>query len=720
MTVQGRIGLTAAVSVFALTLTPPPMAWAQTPGDDDPAVLDTVVTTAQKRETRLLDTPISITALDGDELLKNNVVDMRDIQFLAPGVHVGEFFGKSLITIRGIGNDTSSISADPGVAVHQDGFYLARRLYQSGAFYDVERIEVMRGPQGTIYGRNATGGNINVITKSPTPEFEANGRITVGNYDLIATEGAISGPVLGESVMGRIAFKTNDHDGYTPNLFNNERYDDSDESNVRAKLLFAPTGNLNIELAADSRKVGGFGAITPVQRFDPNVPTPQEAAGGIIATGRAVNHDHRKNWDADIWGISGRVTYDFGEISLVSITAYREMDTTLAYDIDGTDLDGAAFDPAEDNQTQFTQELNLVSDGSGAFNWVIGAFYFEEKADSLVEVPFPLMPAAAAGLTGSIDTTSYAVFADATYDLTDRLQLTTGFRWGEDEKDLTENYFVGDTNGFLALAAKLNDTWSSFTPRAALTYFLNDNSSVYFTYSEGFKSGGFNMFGFQGVGYDPEEVKNYELGWKTTVFNNRVSANTSIFQMDYTDLQVFQIQDFFPLITNAAEARIRGLEFDGAALLTDTLKIDGNLTYLDAEFEEYIAPDPARGGAEFDLSGNRMMATPEWSVNIGAEYTAEIGSWGTITSRGEYAYKSEVFFRPFNLEQSRQDAYSTYNARVTFEPLDGNWNFSIWGKNLTDELVAGKIQIGGAVLGSPIETQYLPPRTFGVAVGYNF
>ncbi len=683
------------------------------------ASMDEIVVTAQKRESTIKETPMAVTALSGDELRQNGVQDFRDIQYLAPSVHIGEFFNKTLITVRGIGNDTSSISADPGVAVHSDGVYLGRRLYQSAAFLDVERIEVLRGPQGTLYGRNATGGALNVISRSPTDDFEAYARVGVGNYRLVTSEGAVSGPIVSDKVKARLAFKTRDHRGYTPNLFNGERYDDADEALVRLRVLFEPTDNFTIDLSGDYRRVGGFGAITPDSRFDPATPTPQELAGGTIASGRRVNHDFRKDYDAEMYGTSATLEWDFGAVSLKSVSAYRELSSVLVYDIDGSDFDGAAFDPAAEFQSQVSQELNLVGDTNGV-DWVLGAFFFREDGSTEVDIPFPLMPAAAAGLTGEIDTTSYAVFGDATWHATDKLDLTFGIRWGRDKKRVVENFFGGGLGGPLFLTAELDDSFSSTTPRGAVSYAITENINAYATVSRGFKAGGFNMFGFQGESFSPEKVTNYEIGLKTDFFDRRLVSNISFFRMDYTDLQVFQIQNFLPLVTNAAEATINGIEFEMLAQPVENFLINTTVTYLDAEFDEYSAPDPARGGAVFDLSGNRLTATPEWAVNVAPQYTIPLPNVGSLTLRGEYSYKSEIFFRPFNLEQSRQEGQHNLNGRLTFETEDERWEVTAWVKNATDELTAGKIQIGGAVLGSPIETQYLPPRTFGVTLGFKY
>jgi iron complex outermembrane receptor protein len=677
-----------------------------------------VVVTAQRRETALQDTPIAISALDGEALQARGVADMRDIQQLVPGIHVGEFFGSTLVTVRAIGNDTSGVSADPGVAVHQDGVYLARRLYQSGAFFDVERIEVLRGPQGTLYGRGATGGAVNIMTRAPTPEFEGYGRLTLGNYNLVVTEGAVSGPIFGSKVLGRVAFKTRDHEGYTPNLFNGQRYDDADEADARVRLRFLPTETLQIDLSADVRTVGGYGGITPDRRFDPAIATPQELAGGVFAPGRAVNHDHPKSYDAEYLGGSLNVTWDLGDLTLTSLSAARRMKSTLVYDIDGTQIAGAGFDPSIEKQDQLSQELTLSRTG-GDLEWVAGLFWFDEDADGLLNIPFPLSPNSAAGLIDGVRTTAIAIYGDATWHAGDKLDLTVGARWGRDSKRADEAFYFGGVSGPLLLADSLKEDWTSFTPRAAVTYRLTSDVSAYATVSRGFKPGGFNVWGFQGVAYEPETVTNYEIGLKTAFADPRLTANVSLFRMDYEDLQVFQIQEFLPLITNAAEATIDGAEAEVTFATRGGLSLNGAVTWLDANFDRYQAPDPARGGQVFDLAGNRLTATPKWAVNLGAEYALGLRG-GQLLFGVDYSYKSRIYFRAFNDLSSAQKAYGLWNGRVAWRPDGAGWEASIWVRNATDELVAGRINVGGAVLGSPVETQYLPPRTYGVTLGMSF
>lgn len=689
-------------------------AWAQ----DASSQVEEVVVTAQRRDTALQETPISITALGGDLLEDRGIEDMRDIQLLAPGIHVGEFFGSALITVRAIGNDTSSISADPGVAVHVDGVYLARRLYQTGAFFDIERIEVLRGPQGTLYGRGATGGAINILTRAPTEELEGYARVTLGNYNLVMTEGAISGPLFGSDVLGRLAFKTNDHEGYTPNIFNGDAYDDADEVDVRGRLRFQPSDTLRIDLSVDYRTVGGFGGITPDRRFDPLTPTPQELAGGVFATGRRVNHDYRKSYDAEYLGGSLKVDWEVGGFKLSSLTAARRLESTLVYDIDGTQIAGAAFDPYFEGQEQFTQEFTVSRSGE-RFDWVTGLFYFHEQADATMNIPFPLDPLSAAGLVGDVRTEAFAVYGDLTYHVSERLELTVGARWGRDEKRAREAFYFGGIGGPLLLSDELEADWTAFTPRAALTFEFSSDVTGYLSVSQGFKPGGFNVWGFQGAPYDPEKVTNYEVGLKTFLLDRSLMANLSVFQMDYAELQVFQIQNFLPLITNAAEATIKGAELEFAYRPIQALSFNGTVTYLDATFDSYSAPDPARGGQVFDLAGNRLTATPEWAINLGAQYTAEVEG-GVVTFGVDYGYKSKHYFRPFNDEASAQDAYGLWNARVGYKPDAAGWEVSAWIRNATDELVAGRINVGGAVLGSPVESQYLPPRTYGVTIGMRF
>ncbi|MBU1375449.1 MAG: TonB-dependent receptor [Alphaproteobacteria bacterium] len=686
-----------------------------------PLQVEEVIVTAERREASLQDTPIAVTSISGAQFNAGPPVDMRSLQYLAPSLQVGEWFGKTMVTLRGIGNDQVGISADPGVAVHVDGVYMAQRAYLSGALYDIQRAEVLRGPQGTLYGRNATGGVTNFITRDPTVEPQGYAGVTVGNYDLVSVQGAFGGALVGETLLGRVAFKTKKHDGYTPNLFNGQRYDDADESSVRAKLKWLAGERLTVDLQADYHKAGGFGSILVVDRFVPEsgpgagvpIPTFSETQGGLVPYGRrAVNHNDELHSFTKAKGVSAKVTWDLGPATLTSLTSYRKLRSYLSYDTDDSQLPLAKFDPADERTHQTTQEFDLASNGNGPLRWILGAFYWREQGDASLLIGQAPVLGGNLPLQAKIGSSSYAVFGEATFEVSDRLKVTGGLRYNRDEKKIAECFVP-------LFCSSDREGWDSLTPRGTITFQPNDDLTLYATVSRGFKAGGFNIFGFQAP-YDPEKVTNYEAGLKSQLFDRRLQANFAVFRMDYSGLQVFQVANLLPVVTNAASATIDGVESDFKARLTPNFSIDGNATYLKAQYDDYDFPDPTLGNAVVDVSGRTLTATPKWALNLGAEFELPLEGWGRAILRGEYSYKSRMYFRPTNDRSTSQGGYDLFNARLTLVPDAGHWTFIAWGQNLTDEDVYGKRQLGAGAYGFPVLSQFLPPRTYGVTAQFEF
>ncbi len=687
---------------------------------DSSFILEEIIVTATRRETGMQDIPMSINAFSGERIKEGGVQNLVDLQQMAAGVHVAKIIGTTRVAIRGIGSNLDSAGAESGAAVYRDGVYLAQRTDLGMGFFDVERIEVLRGPQGTLYGRNATGGAISIISGRPTSEFEAGGELTYGNYDLFRTEGYVSGPLLGDKVLARFAFGTGDNDGYTPNIYDGRTYNNEDYAGARASFTFLPTDRLTIDVKADAARDDGVTLLT-VARGRANLPIGFEELGGILPEGRAINQNSTNASDKEAWGLSGQIEQAFDTATLRSVTAYRKVTTSSAFDLDGGDADILATINTAGFR-QFSQEITLASTGDSDLNWLLGGYYFNGRETGTSEVPIPVLGFTIFGEIAGIKTDAYSGFAEINYMAVENLTLTVGGRFSYEKKSI-------DQSSSTAGSETLEDSWNNFSPSASLHYDISDDISAYTTFSKGFKAGGFNAAVFQGRAYEPEKVTNYEFGLKTSLLDGRLQANLSAFYMDYSNLQVL-VRRLGPggttinAVDNAASAIIKGIEFDFVARPTDRLKLDGNLAYLDATFDEYLANDRHRGNEAFDVSGNQIPNAPEFSFNLGVTYDQPIGDWGIARLHGDYAYSGRIFFSPFGFDSplESQKAYSLVNASIALEPNDSVWRIKAWVKNLTDELVAGRVaEVPPGGLTGPLQSiAYQTPRTYGVTVSFTF
>ncbi len=683
------------------------------------AQIEEITVTATKRAANMQDIPISINAFDGDRLASSGIDDLRDLQFIAAGVQIGGTGPNTNVTIRGVGGDQLTPGSSSGVAVHLDGIYLSQKSMLNTALFDIERIEILRGPQGTLYGRNATGGSINIVSKAPNVDETAGIKMTVGNYDLIESEGYLNG-AISENLTARLAGKIVKRDGYTADDFADNDLDHADSRSIRGKLRYEPTDSFTLDITADYTKDKSFPAPI-VSRGFADVPTVGEIFGGTLSTGRRRNADVRERQEIEAWGVSVRSEWDLGSSVLTSLTGYRDTEYDEILDGDGTEVN--AFSGGNFRQSeQFSQEFNLSSSDAETFDWIVGAFLFYEDESFDFITPVPALGFTFIGGAPDIESTAYALFAEVTYPISDRLTAIVGARYSYEEKEMEE---FGGLVGALDFD-ELEDDWTSFTPKVSLTYAYNDDVNVYATISRGFKAGGFNATLLQGDGFGPEKVINYEVGLKSTLLDRRLRTNVSLFHMDYEDLQV-QVQRVNPLtgiattaIDNAAEATIRGLELELQAQVTDSFSFDGNVSYLDATYDDYTAVDGLRGGASFDLSGGNLQSAPEWSASLGLQFDTDIENWGSITARGEYNFQDEMSFSPFGDDLRSQGSNYRVNLHVAFESADGRWSMAVFGNNITDERAARFLFISPPTAGL-LKSEYLhSPRTYGASLGYSF
>lgn len=727
----------SAVVFLTVAFGLPISAAAAESGGAAPQMIEELVVTAEKRQESLQDIPASISAFSGDRIAQSGARSIVDVQFLAAGLNFGQDRAGVLRTsIRGI---SSNVGPESAVAVHLDGVYLGNRYDQVGAFFDVKRMEVLRGPQGTLYGRNATGGALNIITNDPTASSEAGAQITYGNYSLLETEGYASGPLLGDRVLGRVAFKTSDLPGYGRNLFSGEKVNGNLSSSGRAKLDIRVTDDLIVKLSADYARNQSTYA-DEVSRIFSAVPLMPEARGQFEATGFDSNRNRANYQDARAWGGSAKVEWDLGYATVTSLTGYRRVDKDGAVDIDGTPEDAGYWRTAHQRNNEVSQEVNVASAAESKLRWIVGAFYYRNNLGQFNDIPLPLLNSATASPEIfsnliSYRTNAYAFYGQATYPIFENLKLTLGGRYSDEKNHDLETRQV--LPGAMTTLDASNSS-HAFTPRVSLEWHVTDDVNAYATYAKGFKSGGFNPGTNDPSNFRPEHVANYEVGLKSMFLDRRVLLNLAAFYMKYDDLQVSTrvlIPPGTPAtrVVNAASATIKGVEAEFRASAGAHLSFDGNLAYLDARYDDFNqASDPVGattypfdvppGARARSATGNQMMGAPKWSVNAGAEYAFDLADWEGAF-RLEYAYQSTVYFTPWeDLRGAKQGPAGVINARLTLNSADEDWSVSFWGRNLTDERIYSNLAEfnDGAFTGLFRSATYRPPRTFGVTVGKHF
>ncbi len=667
------------------------------------SLFDEIVVTAEKRESNLQDTPLSVSALSGEVMANIGIRTIEDFQFFVPGITVTND-SMAIVNIRGIGTSAFGVATDPSVTVYVDGIYQPRPTTGYQDMFDIERVELLRGPQGVLFGRNSTGGTLNIVSKEPSDEFEGVLGVTFGNLDKRTFSGTMSGS-LSDKVRGRLTLLKNDRDGIYTDIVTGDEYQDQDTFAGRATLAYDVTDNFELVLRGDFNieRETGFPAVRATYAQD------IIDAGATIPTGDLeVAFDTKPVSDTDVWGVSAAATWTGESLGLKSFTAYRESDVNQVIDADGTDLFIFDIGFREDSKS-FSQELQLFNVNPGRLEWIAGLFFLNEDGvggiDLLFQDPQILIPE-------SNITNAYAAFGQGAFSITDRLRVTAGIRYSYEKKEYN---FSTSVNGTEVDSGSPTADFDAWTPRFALDYDVADNVLAYASATRGFKSGGFQL-GDAGA-FEPEFLWSYEAGVKSALFDQRLRANFGVFYYDYTNLQVVEFVGGVATTSNAGQATVKGVEAEFVARVTDGLDLNATVAYLDAEYDVFF-----EGGEDF--SGNRLANAPDWSYSLGAQYTVDLGNAGEIMLRGDFAWRDTVDFKRNNLPQFRSDTYSLVNARVSYISPNELWELSVYGTNLTDNryatyITVGRNAAGEADLSVPV-TVLGSPRQYGVQLRRNF
>ncbi len=714
------------------------MAAAQT-NDDSGFAIEEIIVTAQKREQSLQEVPLAVTAIGAAQLREARITGVADVAMRTPNFSVTEYsLGQPGLSIRGIVSNEDGAAGDNSVAVFLDGVYLARGSSQLTDLYDLERIEVLRGPQGTLWGKNATAGAVSIVTRRPDENFRASIEATAGNLGRAEVKGLVSGAV-GESTYGSISFSHRERDGHTTNQLTGEEMMNEDATSARAKLLFVPSDTLEIlfgadfttnDLAGDARIPIG-GAAGPIAN----------AAGGGENNPRVSLADNPGFSDRDVWGLSANIQWSAGIGDLTSITAYREAE--FSHLADPLGMNPAMFfiegiDGEEETSEQFSQEFRLTNE-TDTLRWVTGFYYLNEDAKRIETIDPELLPPLTPLPIRSVnifdqanETDSFAIFGDLTFFLSDQWNLNIGLRYTDEEKNYTHSSadsFIGPLLGG-AIPAPLpgslqqelftinaTESWDAVTGRIAVDYTVNDDIMVFGSVARGFKSGGFpgqpDTAEAASTPFDPEFNLSYEAGIKSMWADNRFLLNANVFFMDYDDIQVTTLvstptNPVGSLITsNAGAAEIKGLEVEWTWQLSEAVSLYGMYAYLDTEVTEAV--DTA-------VIGSKMQNAPENKFSFGTELNYPVGANSEITARASYSYQDDLADGNTDDPSTFIPSHEVIDARIAYSNLEKGFEVAVWGKNLADEtyrIQAFSVAGGGFAL-------FAPPRTYGVTVSWRY
>jgi iron complex outermembrane receptor protein len=671
---------------------------------DNPAPGDDIVVTAQRRASTQQRTPASIQVISGAELQSKSITTIDQIASLTPGLKVDNNAGRGYVYIRGIGTDSVGIGVDPSVATYLDGVYSPRGNAVFGGIWDIDHIEVLKGPQGTLYGRNATGGAILTITKQPTlGTITGYGLASYGNLDRKRVEGALNVP-LGDKVALRVSGMYLDDDGYMNNLFSGKKVGDQTIRGGRATLLIEPTDDLKITLSGYySRQTGSRGATF---KLDTSQPSPTLVANPTITvpTGRYDgNYNLANSAELTMGGASATIDYVRGPVAVRSVTGFVSTRSNRVLDFDATQLLVNETYLGLEKSKAYSQSLQFNNADAGTFNWMAGLDYEHEDLSADIRSRFNNRADRILQATNNVDAMS--AFIDLNYEVLPGLRVLGGVRYSTEDKSF-----------FFTKAAKGN--WGEWTPKVGLQYDLNSNIMLYATATRGFKSGGFNSSAVQPA-FGPEKIWSYEAGIKSRSIGGRLIANVSAFHYDYTDLQVTQIDPnngAVPITANAGSATVNGVDGEVTFHVSKAFSFGANATYLDTSFGHLLLQNASLTGSPFvDVSGNQFSRAPKFSGVVNAQYIVDLGA-SSVTLSGDVRYTSRVYFSPFETSFVSQASFATANARLAWNK-DG-FELAGFANNLTNKYYIVTAQTYPTAIG----TSYLPaePRTYGVSAKFSF
>ena len=713
--------LLTAASGFSTT------AMAQT------AALEEVIVTAQKRDQSSQDVPIAITAVSSADIERVGASELKDLQFSTPNLTVtGNNPNQQSYGLRGVSDKGRNAGYDQRIGVYVDGVWVGKSAASNQSTLDIASVEILRGPQGTLFGKNTVAGAININTQRPTDVLEGAVAVDVGNYGYRNLTATVNAP-LAETVNAKVSFNKSDRDGYIDNVFDGKEYNNRDSLAFRAQVSWDMSDKTQVYFTADHYENQTL--------WISSEQTPEFELDSRAVEAYVVSVDDENKFDLDgVGGISMTIEHQLDNgFELTSISAYRYEE--LGYIGSDQDFSAATFPLSANSKyneeaSHFSQEIRLASPADEAFNYVVGLYYLKQNIEAQGGSSLSLSPLVAPLPTMYIDhdtdmdVESYAAFVHANYQLSESLQLTAGLRYTNESKDV--DYFISDNTSFFISPGFLQYTEDAFvggrsssdvSPKISLNWFASEDVMVYGGYSKAFKSGGYNadwIASLQGFEFDDESVDAYELGIKTLLLDGRLRFNAAVFNSSHSD---YQVQAQTPIeatggstltILNAEELTSQGFEVEVEFLATDWLRVWGSYGYADVEFDKFIGCT-RNGLNNQDCSGNQPADSPKVNYNFGSELTFAT-SGGEIYANAQYFWRDEMYSNPGNDANTLNKEYGELSGRIGWRSADDQWAISLWGKNLTEEeeqiyTLPSFLQANTAV--------YNMPRTFGVSLKWN-
>lgn len=748
---DSRVGVFALALMGSTALSTAPAFAQAAPEVQTAGGIETVYVTAQKRVENNIDVPISITVNTAEDLKDKNIGDLTELGQKMPNVNAGgTLFGS--INIRGITSNSAGAGSGagfpPDVGANVDEVFQGRDRAFDTVLADVASVEVLRGPQGTLYGKNTVAGVINVTTERPTNDYEALGDIRFGNYGYYQLRGTVSGPIVDDLLQVRVTAFKQKRDGYLNDPVLDEKLGSLNQWGGRIMVVSHPVNNLTFELRADLNGEADTngqretiatlnGNIAPFPPF--NTVPPQNG------TNRIVDVNTQPVAKRNIWGTSGKAEYLFDGYAFTSITAWRHYNSDYNFDQDGGPLNG--FETGlQEGMDRFSQELRITSPSEGRLSWIVGA-YIDHETDYgqyhiavgngfptfLFGPPFPaVLPTnfvEASSTHSKIAGASQAGFASAKFDITDSLNISGGLRYTHEHKDLDYSQLPTILDPIIAPLhviysfalpiPPLTDTYddSAITGDANISYKFAENQVGYARFSHGFKAGGFQAdvisppFDLtKGLAFKPETLNAFEVGFKSILFNNSVSANIAAFYYDFSNKQEQVNTGVSFRVSNAASAISKGGEIEVVWAPLDGLSLFANAGYVDAYYEKF---DNA-GGVGIPYTGNELAGASKVSASWGGTYTTPFAvlPGANFVLNTDWDYRDPAFTDPANTLAQRIEPFLIINGRIGVEDENGHWGAYLWGRNLGDRTVlgGGVDVIGGLYISRGINIG----RTFGI------
>lgn len=738
-----HLKLTSGISALAILSVLGTSAYAQNG-------LDEVIVTATKRATGLQDTPIAITAVSAKKLERQNVDDISEIASFTPNLTfdttapVSGLSSGAIVFIRGVGQTDFQLTTDPGVGTYVDGVYTSRSAGGVLDVLDLERVEVLRGPQGTLFGRNTIGGAISLISKRPGDVFGGNASITAGSRNRIDLTGIIDIPIS-DTLRTRVSISSRNQDGYLEGLLDDRELGDVNRDSIRAVAEWAPSDNFTATLAVDagqireqnaaSKLVGitvvlpgnvpgadtatdfifnrASGGVDVVQRpqtlGNPSLVFLQNVGPTGVFDGQFITPDLDTTFatgpngtELDNVGAALTLEWESDFATVKSITAFRDSSGQFARDADGSPLAVTHTDNFDYDHEQFSQELQLTGDAAdGALKWVAGAYYFNETGNDNLGVTLPVLFGTVRNFT-EVDNKSIAAYVQGTYSLTDALSVTGGVRYTEDDKTYIVPQDGGAiVNGFAGVfgppgtitpffpAGENSQKFDDVSFKVGADYKFDNGTLVYGSYSTGFKSGGFNTRYLVPVpavvSFDPETLETFEVGLKWQGLDNRVRANLAAFTSQYDDIQLVVYDSGAPLTRNAGSADIKGLEAEFTAIVTNGLELSVGTGFTDAEYSEVLPLSPTLPAFQQVRLDTELPNTPKFTLSAAVDYNANIGSNGEVLVHADWAHKSSIENDAINSPFLSEGPTDVFNASIGYSHNDGQWTLTAFVDNLSDE-----------------------------------